>query len=921
MLKYYFFLLLSFVFCLSAKANGRPHFHPEQGIIVSIDGDIWWGQINKKQQVKSWIQITNGLEEERDPVWLPDGEHVVFASNRDGQFQLLKYHIKSKEQTFLAPSQEPQTQPSISKDGTIAWVSGLGPNASLWLKKPGQPALEIKGTQGANSPALHPEGHQLLFIRSLGPVQELCLLPFDKKVKVLDKVRQAEYPAWSHQGRRITFSSRTNNPGIWMTDQNASYFNIIKKGNYQSVWGMGDEKLVLIPLKARPPYHNGDQDIHGSRYLEVPYLPNGELMYIKAPAAPNSELGQSIAFPERDLQEIAMKKWLEVTQHLDKKYEQAPEAHLAEWQGLKKAFTPRITKAKTLEEVESLIYELLQEKPYLRAEKEGKAGVSSAHPLASAAGISVMKKGGNVVDAAVAVSFALGVVEPDASGLGGYGEMLIYLKEMDEPTCIEFLTRVPEAASLTNGALDPLPRGGPIMVNIPGTVAGMYLAWKKYGSGKVSWSETIEPALALAENGFVLDASFPTTLFKEQREYLKYPSSKALFFKDGTSLQPGDTLKNPDLAWTLKEIANGGADAFYKGKIADKLVKDLRSHGNVMTKMDMARYYAVERQPVKTTYRGHTVYSGPPPVSGGANLVGQLNQLENFTTPGIFQDEPAALHALVEAWKLTPSGRGKIADPGLWPIDLSEFYDKTAAAKRWSTCFDPSEALTPQRSCQDTRHSSSWGAEKVLDAKSNTGTTAFAVADGEGNMVSVTQTLGTWGGNFYVSPGLGFLYNDKLGSYSRNPQSFNARIPFARNVTSICPTLVFKGERAEKKPLLAVGAAGNAWITSAVYHIVTGVIDNDLSPQAAIEQPRVLVGVRRNPQNPGEISEVRLQAENGFSPEVIQGLEQRGHKIQWISNRGELRMGYSAAVMVKDGKVFAGADPRRSGEAKVIGND
>ena len=185
-------------------------------------------------------------------------------------------------------------------------------------------------------------------------------------------------------------------------------------------------------------------------------------------------------------------------------------------------------------------------------------------------------------------------------------------------------------------------------------------------------------------------------------------------------------------------------------------------------------------------------------------------------------------------------------------------------------------------------------------------------------MVSVTQTLGTWGGNFYVTPGLGFLYNDKLGSYSTNPNAYNARIPFARNVTSITPTIVFKGEGEKKTPLLAVGAAGNAWITAAVYQIVSGVIDQGFGPQAAIEQARFLVGVRRNRQNPNLIESVNIQVEDGFAPGVLENLSKMGHNFQKISRRGELRMGYSAAVMLRDKRVIVGADPRRSGEGRVI---
>jgi gamma-glutamyltranspeptidase len=912
-----FFLLL--VWCgLSAKAKGYPDFHQKQGMVISIDGDIWWGKLDKKGAVKKWQALTRHPAVDRQARWMPDGASILFSSNRTGTYQLYQLRLASGELKPFFSQGDHQTEPTVNQKGQVVWVKGLGPKAELWEKKPGQPARRLEPTQGGHSPALHPQSDQLAFIRTIGPKQELCLRSPEGVIQVFNTALRPEFPAWSPDGSRITYTHRGSEAGVYLTDPQGSIHNQVVKGRFRAAWSADGKQIVLSALKAAPPYHNGDQDPSGLAYLEHPVLPGSKLSWIAAPILPVAAFSESWTLPSPGLQEKVQLQFNEITQVLDQEFLKAPSTHRKDWEALKLTYANKISEVKTEAEGEALLYELLKNRPFLRAEKRGSAGVSSAHPLASAAGTEILAKGGNVVDAAVAVSFALGVVEPDASGMGGYGEMLIYLKEMEAPTCIEFLTRVPEAASLTNGALDPLPRGGPVVVNIPGTVAGMELAWQRYGSKQVSWSDLLQPAIRLAEDGFVLDASLATTLFKEQTEYRKYSSSRALFFKNNEPLQAGDTLRNPDLAWTLSMVAEGGAQAFYKGEIADKMVRDLNSYGNVMTKADMARYYAVEREPVKTTYRGHTIYSGPPPVSGGAGLIGRLNQLEAFTDPGPYQDDPAALHALVEAWKLTPSGRGKIADPGLWPVDLSDFEDKAAAQRRWATCFDPGQALTPERSCTDTRHSSSWGEEKVLDATSNTGTTAFAVADADGNMVSVTQTLGTWGGNFYVTPGLGFLYNDKLGSYGRNPQGYNARIPFARNVTSISPTLVFTGEHEEQQPLLAAGAAGNAWITSAVYQIVTGVIDNQLSPQAAIELPRVLVGASFDRNDPLRVRSVRIQAEQGFSPAVMKGMAKRGHEIQWISNRGQLRMGYSAAVMVRDGQVIAGADPRRSGEAMVL---
>src|SRR5690606_15403740 len=193
-----------------------------------------------------------------------------------------------------------------------------------------------------------------------------------------------------------------------------------------------------------------------------------------------------------------------------------------------------------------------------------------------------------------------------------------------------------------------------------------------------------------------------------------------------------------------------------------------------------------------------------------------------------------------------------------------------------------------------------------------TGTTSFAVADADGNMVSVTQTLGTWGGHFHVTPGLGFLYNDKLNSYRLEPDGYGDRLPDPRHGSTIAPTLVFRGTGPDRRPLLAAGAAGNAWITSTVYQVVTAVIDRGLGPQAALEEPRFLL--TRQP-GPGGERELVVQIEDGYAPDVRRALEAMGHRLQPITFRGELRMGYGAAVVVDRGEARAGGDPRRSGVA------
>jgi gamma-glutamyltranspeptidase/glutathione hydrolase len=190
------------------------------------------------------------------------------------------------------------------------------------------------------------------------------------------------------------------------------------------------------------------------------------------------------------------------------------------------------------------------------------------------------------------------------------------------------MSRVPEAAGLENAGLlqnGHLPDDGPVLANVPGTVAAMYLAVKKYGSGKVAWADILAPAIRAARDGYIVSEGLATTLATEREHFLKYDGSRSLFFRKGQPVHAGDTLRNPDLAWTLEQIAQGGADAFYKGEIARRIVADLRSNGNAMQLSDLARYYAAEREPVAGSYRGYTLYSSAPPVAGGAQLVGTFN--------------------------------------------------------------------------------------------------------------------------------------------------------------------------------------------------------------------------------------------------------------------------------------------------------
>ncbi|HEY5218504.1 MAG TPA: gamma-glutamyltransferase, partial [Gemmatimonadaceae bacterium] len=601
----------------------------------------------------------------------------------------------------------------------------------------------------------------------------------------------------------------------------------------------------------------------------------------------------------------------------------------AAWHALVPRFRDRAVAAINDDALRTVMHEMLEARPPLRQSATGRAAVSSASPVATAAGLEILRMGGNVVDAAVAVSFALAVAEPDASGPGGYGQMLVYRRGMTEPHLIEFMTRVPEAASLEN--MPHLPEERPALTNVPGIVAGMYHAWEQFGSKKLPWSALLAPAIRAATRGYVVSDGLATTLATERDQFLKSPGARALYFRNGEPLHAGDTLKNPDLAWTLQQIADRGADGFYRGEVAKRMVDDLRTHGNVMTLNDMSRYFAADRVPVRGTYRGYTLYSSAPPVAGGAELVATLNLLEHVNAPKPYTDDAGTLNAMIQASQLVPSSRDRIADPSLWPVDIQPFTSKDTANARWA-CSDPDHALTPAAIRGDSIACVGPGArsseldvttpEQNWDPRRSTGTTAFMVADADGNIVAVTQTLGTWGGTFYVTPGLGFLYNDKLGSYGTDPKAYGARLPFARHGSTIAPTIIFQGTGDRQQPFAAVGAAGNSWITSAVYETIVGMLDDHLGPQAALELPRFLLGgggFARGGRGTGlGPRAVGIQMEDGFSPAVMTQLEAMGYAPRLVSLIGEVREGYGAAIEIRNGQVTAGADPRRSGTAGAV---
>ena len=900
----------------SLRGTRDPAFAPDGRLVVSIDGDLFIQAAGGG----AWTRLTSGPGWDREPAWSRDGSSIVFSSDRSGGFDLWRLAAPatgsaagnaSPERLTTAP--EPDLEPSVVADGRIIFVRGRGDAARLWIRqRDGTERRLTRGQSAERSPAVSPDGARIAYVAVTEAGRRLRVRALSNDTaRVSDSVvvadRDAEQPTWSPNGDRLAFTTGGARPGVFVTPPDGRYVNLISARHAAPAWAPDGRTLALSELGADPPGYNGDPARVADREVTEDLGATGRLWTVAAPAVPDEGLAERRVAAAQPRQDRNAEAFDRVWARSAELYFATPDAatRRQRWTAVRDRYRPQALAAVSDAALDDVIHSMLRERPPLREAATGRAAVSSAHPVATAAGLEIFRKGGNVVDAAVAVSFALGVVEPDASGIGGYGQMLIQTKGAERPALIEFMSRVPEEATLSNAALmtdGRYPPDGPVLANVPGTVAGMHSAWRQFGSKKVTWADLLAPAIKAAKDGYVVSDGLATTLTIERDHFAKYESSKALFFRNGEPLHAGDTLKNPDLAWTLEQIAKGGADGFYRGEVARRLVGDLRGKGNAMRLTDLSRYYAADREPVSSTFRGYTVYSSAPPVSGGATLAAQLNLLEQWKTPRVYSEDAATAHAMIVAWQLTPTTRNRIADPGLWPVTVEPIVNKDTARARWR-CFDPARALTPAifrgdtLTCATERRATTdagndtddaGGAELALEtshacgdpagharevvACHSSGTTAFTVADADGNVVAVTQTLGTWGGNFYVSPGLGFLYNDKLTSYGTDPSQYGARLPFARHGSTLAPTIVFQGTGSARRPVLAVGAAGNAWITSAVYETLVGVLDFGLTPQQALELPRFLPSGR----GAGTRREFVIDVEGGFAPATLRRLRENG---------------------------------------------
>lgn len=525
--------------------------------------------------------------------------------------------------------------------------------------------------------------------------------------------------------------------------------------------------------------------------------------------------------------------------------------------------------------------------------------VVAQEKTAARIGTDILRRGGNAVDAAVATGFAMAVTYPRAGNLGGGGFMIIHSVERHEDIAIDYRETAPAATTpgMFLGA-DGKPdnaksRDSALGIGVPGTPAGLALALEKYGSGKFTLAELIQPAIDLARNGIVLADDSADTLPEWHRRLARWPSAAKIFsHADGTPLREGDTLVQTDLAATLSAVAAQGPRGFYEGPVAEKLAEAIREAGGIITADDLKAYQPVIRTPVHGTYRGYDIVSMPLPSSGGVGLVETLNILEGFPLAEMKQGSPVSLHVLIEAMKRAYADRAHyLGDPAFVSAPVATLITKDYAAK--------------QRASIDLDHATPW-VDAVLTAPPHEGsnTTHFSVVDGFGNAVSNTYTLNFSYGVGLVAEGTGVLLNNELDDFTAAPGAANAYGlvgfeanlpgPGKRPLSSMSPTIVLK----DGKPILVTGSPGGSRIISTVLQVIVNVLDYHMDVAAAVAAPRL--------HHQWLPDEVRI--ERGFSETTLDALRAKGHRI--VEPMGQTS---ANSIAVTPSGLLGAPDPRTRG--------
>lgn len=530
--------------------------------------------------------------------------------------------------------------------------------------------------------------------------------------------------------------------------------------------------------------------------------------------------------------------------------------------------------------------------------------VSSASRLASQAGADALKQGGNAVDAAIATAFALAVTWPTAGNIGG-GGFLVYHGNDGEATTFDFREKAALAATermylgLDGQVANNSNHFGPLAVGVPGTVAGMWLAHQRLGS--LPWEDLVQPAVDLARNGIPITYALASGFMRNASRLKQYPSSERKFFKaDGSNYELGDTWYQPDLAHTLELIRDNGADGFYRGENAARLAGFMADIGGIITEQDLAQYEAVEREPIRGTYRDYEIVSMPPPSSGGVAIVQMLNILEGYDLAALGHNSADYLHVLTEAMRRAYADRAEhLGDPDFNEgMPLDRLMDKDYAAELRST-------ISMERKSESSP-------ELFAQAYESEETTHFSVVDSEGNMVSMTYTLEFGYGSAIVVEGGGYLLNNELGDFNAVPGLTDERgnIGTAPNLvaaekrplSSMTPTIVARNGQ----PVFAVGSPGGKTIINTTMQLILNVIDHGFNIAESVEAGRI---------HHQWLPDFTSIESNALSPDTIKLYEAKGHEVRARGSQG-------AAMGVyydRANGLFMGASDSRRGDGAAVG--
>lgn len=528
---------------------------------------------------------------------------------------------------------------------------------------------------------------------------------------------------------------------------------------------------------------------------------------------------------------------------------------------------------------------------------EAKNGmVVTSHSVATDEALKVLEDGGNAIDAAVTAAFALAVTQPRSGNIGGGGFMIISNDKSGKIDAIDYREKAP-AKAYRDMFLDKdgnvnknLARFSHKSAGVPGSVAGLALALKKYGT--ISLQRALEPAIRLADKGFVVLPRFTKGTVSKMKRLSKFKSTKKIFYKkDGSVYQPGELFVQKDLANTLKRISKYGAKEFYTGKTADLIVAEMKRHGGYITKKDLANYTPSIRKPIHGNYRGYDIYSMPPPSSGGIHVVQILNMMENYDIGKLGHNSAATVHVMAESMKRAYVDRATyLGDTDFVKVPVKGLISKKYAKKLIVPLSDKTTQAKTLRAGNAPGYESSE-------------TTHFSIVDKYGNSVSNTYTINFSYGAGIIVEGAGFLLNNEMDDFSSKPGvpngfgliggEANKIEANKRMLSSMSPTIVKK----DGKNFLITGSPGGSRIITTTLQVISNVIDHNLNILAAVSAPRL-----HHQWLPDE-----LRIEEGFSPDTLNLLEAKGHKIVQKSSMGAIQ-----SIMIKDGIFYGAADPRRS---------